>query len=75
MSLSSTPASLISEGLALGFASGSACLASCGTLLLPWLTGMQRSWTGTSKLLGIFLAGRLGGYFGILLLLAGWHHA
>ncbi len=61
------------EGLALGFASGSACLSSCGAMLLPWLTGMRRGMGGTLGLLGLFLGGRLGGYlaFGLLAGLAG----
>jgi len=64
---------LLSEALTLGFASGSACLASCGVLLLPWLTGMRRGWRGTCGLLGIFLGGRLAGYlvFGLGVGLAG----
>lgn len=64
---------LRSEALTLGFASGSACLASCGVLPLPWLTGMRRGWRGTCGLLGIFLGGRLAGYlvFGLGVGLAG----
>jgi len=56
---------LLSEALALGFASGSACLASCGVLLLPWLTGMRRGWRGTCGLLGIFLGGAAGRLSGL----------
>jgi hypothetical protein len=66
---------VLTEALALGFASGSACLASCGVPLLPWLTRMRRSWRGTMALLGVFLGGRLGGYlvFGLAVGLAGHH--
>jgi len=31
-----SPVPMRSEALMPGFASGSACLASCGVLLLPW---------------------------------------
>jgi sulfite exporter TauE/SafE len=67
--------SVLTEALALGFASGSACLASCGVPLLPWLARMQRGWRGTVALLGVFLGGRLGGYlvFGLAVGLAGHH--
>jgi hypothetical protein len=54
-----------SEALALGFTSGSACLASCGVILLPWLTSMRRGWRSMISLLGLFLAGRLAGYLTI----------
>jgi len=66
MAMPSVPAPVprLPEALALGFASGSACLASCGVLLLPWLTGMRRTWLGTGALLAVFLGGRLAGYLG-----------
>jgi sulfite exporter TauE/SafE len=68
-----SPVPHLSEALALGFASGSACLASCGAPLLPWLTGLRRGWLGTLRLLGIFLSGRLAGYlvFGLAVGAAG----
>jgi len=64
---------LVPEALVLGFASGSACLASCGVVLLPWLTGLRRGPGGTLALLGVYLGGRLGGYlvFGLGVGLAG----
>jgi len=50
------------EALALGLASGSACLASCGVVLLPWITALRRGWRGSAALLALFLGGRLAGY-------------
>ncbi len=63
--------SFLFEALTLGFASGFACLASCGVVLLPWLTALRRGWRGTLFLLGLFLSGRLAGYL-IVGCIAGW---
>jgi hypothetical protein len=52
----------ILEAAALGLASGPACLASCGPVLLPSLTVPQSGVRGTAGLLGFFLSGRLAGY-------------
>lgn len=50
------------EALALGFSSGPVCLASCGPVLLPWLGAEARELRATSRLLALFLSGRLAGY-------------
>ncbi|MBI4875362.1 MAG: sulfite exporter TauE/SafE family protein [Acidobacteria bacterium] len=52
----------MSEAALLGLASGSACLASCGPVLAPWLVAERPAWRRTSVQLGIFLGGRLAGY-------------
>jgi hypothetical protein len=53
---------LTGEGLALGLAGGSACLATCAPVLLPLLVaeGERPRWSFAA--LGSFLAGRLVGY-------------
>jgi sulfite exporter TauE/SafE len=50
------------EAVALGLSLGPACLASCGPVLLPWLTAAGRPVSGTARLFAVFLAGRLAGY-------------
>lgn len=50
------------EALVLGFGSGPICLASCGPVLLPWLGSAPRELGATSRLLALFLGGRLAGY-------------
>jgi len=64
----------LAEALALGFGSGPVCLASCGPVLLPWLGAEPRDLRTTSRWLGIFLGGRLGGYlsFAVAAWAAGW---
>jgi sulfite exporter TauE/SafE len=52
----------LAEALALGFGSGPICVASCGPVLLPWLGAEPRDLGTTSRLLAIFLGGRLAGY-------------
>jgi sulfite exporter TauE/SafE len=62
------------EPLALGFASGPLCLATCGPVLLPWLGAEARGVGVTARLLAIFLGGRLAGYLGFAVVAwaAGW---
>jgi len=50
------------EAVALGFASGPVCLASCGPVLLPWLAMGQENTRTVVRLLSLFLGGRLAGY-------------
>jgi len=50
------------EAALLGLASGPACLASCGPVLLPWLVAERGGWRRTASQLLIFLGGRLAGY-------------
>lgn len=52
----------VAEALALGFGSGPVCIASCGPVLLPWLGAEPRELRATSRLLALFLGGRLAGY-------------
>ncbi len=61
------------EAWALGLASGPACLASCGPVLMPALAAERRGARGTGLVLAEFLTGRLGGYlaFGCAAWLAG----
>lgn len=60
------------QGLLLGLANGTACLAYCAPVLIPYLLAGGNK-TGTNYLLlSLFLAGRLAGYliFGVLAWLA-----
>jgi len=50
------------EAIALGFASGPVCLASCGPVLLPWLAVERTGIQATVCQLALFLGGRLAGY-------------
>jgi hypothetical protein len=63
----------LAEAGLLGLASGPACLASCGAVLVPALAAGGRGYAGTTGLLGQFLAGRLAGYlcFAVVAWLAG----
>jgi len=54
----------LTEALVLGLGSGPVCLAACGPALLPWLGAEPRELRATSRLLGLFLGGRLAGYLG-----------
>lgn len=60
----------IAEAVLLGFASGPACVASCGPALLPWLVAERPSPSRAAGLLGIFLSGRLAGY--LVFAVAAW---
>jgi sulfite exporter TauE/SafE len=63
----------LAEGVVLGLASGPACLASCGPVMVPWLVTERSGWRRTTGMLSIFLGGRLAGYvlFAVLAGLAG----
>lgn len=56
------------QGLLLGFSSGTACLASCAPVILPYLLSGDRSVRANVLDLTLFLAGRFAGYlcFGVL---------
>ena len=54
--------SFAAEAVLLGLASGPACLASCGPVLLPWLAAEADGVRGATSRLAVFLGGRLGGY-------------
>ena len=56
------------EPLVLGLSSGLACVASCGPVVLPWLTFEREAFLSAARLLGLFLAGRLAGYLGFAVL-------
>jgi len=55
------------EPLLLGLSSGLACLPSCGTILLPWMSAEQRSLRATAGVLSVFMGGRLLGYMAFAL--------
>jgi len=50
------------EALALGLASGPACIAACGPVLVPALLTGHRGVRTNTRVLGIFLGARLMGY-------------
>jgi sulfite exporter TauE/SafE len=64
---------LFAEAALLGLASGPACLAACGPVLLPALAAQGQGLRGAAGLLSVFLAGRLAGYlsFSVLAWTAG----
>lgn len=64
---------LFTEAALLGLASGPACLAACGPVLLPALAVQGRGLRGAASLLSVFLSGRLAGYlsFSVLAWAAG----
>jgi hypothetical protein len=53
---------LFGEALALGLASGPACLASCGPVLVPSLLAERAGWKLNSRYLSAFLGARFLGY-------------
>lgn len=53
---------LFGEALALGLASGPACIAACGPVLVPSLLTGQAGMRTNVRFLGIFLGARLAGY-------------
>jgi sulfite exporter TauE/SafE len=61
------------EALALGFATGPVCVATCGPVVLPWILAQPGGVRGHSRQLGLFLGARLAGYllFGAAVWLAG----
>ncbi len=61
------------EGLFLGLATGTACLAYCAPVLIPYLIGEGKGIRQNSLMLVVFLIGRLYGYllFAVLAWLAG----
>lgn len=68
-----TLARLLGEGVVLGLAGGTACLATCAPVLLPFLLAEGERPRHSFLALGQFLAGRLVGYlaFGVLAWLLG----
>lgn len=60
----------LGEALVLGVASGPACLAACGPVLVPRLLAGPGGLQSNARTLGIFLGGRLAGY--MLFALAAW---
>ncbi len=52
----------LADAALLGLASGPACLASCGPVLVPSLAARGSGFGGTALVLGTFLSGRLVGY-------------
>lgn len=60
------------QGLVLGLANGTACLASCAPVILPYLLGESKSVKKNAVDLGLFMLGRFIGYlcFGVLAWLA-----
>lgn len=61
---------LFSEALALGLASGPACIASCGPVLVPSLLTEQAGFKPHARFLSVFLGARLAGY--LLFAAAAW---
>jgi sulfite exporter TauE/SafE len=55
-------AAMIGEGVLLGLASGPACVASCGPVLVPSLLVERAGWRSNSLYLGTFLSLRFVGY-------------
>jgi sulfite exporter TauE/SafE len=53
---------MLAEAALLGLASGPACLASCGPVLVPSLAACGEGTRATARQLGVFLLGRLAGY-------------
>lgn len=58
----------LAEAAMLGLASGPACLASCGPVLIPSLAAGSGGPRAAAGALGVFLAGRLAGYLCFALL-------
>ena len=58
----------MTQGLLLGLANGTVCVAYCAPVLVPYLLGEGRNVRSSFLVLGEFLLGRLSGYllFGIL---------
>jgi sulfite exporter TauE/SafE len=56
------PTFQFAEALVLGLASGPACVASCGPVLIPSLLAEQPGWRLNLRYLGTFLSTRLLGY-------------
>lgn len=54
--------SIIGEAMLLGLASGPACVASCGPVLVPTLLAERAGWRSNSLYLGTFLSLRFVGY-------------
>ncbi len=54
--------SMIGEALFLGLASGPACVASCGPVVVPSLLAERAGWSSHARYLGAFLSTRLCGY-------------
>jgi sulfite exporter TauE/SafE len=61
---------LFGEALALGLASGPACIASCGPVLVPSLLTEQAGFKPHARFLSVFLGARLAGY--LLFAAAAW---
>jgi sulfite exporter TauE/SafE len=61
---------LFSEALALGLASGPACIAACGPVLVPSLLTEQAGFKPHARFLSVFLGARLAGY--LLFAAAAW---
>ena len=61
---------LFGEALALGLASGSACIAACGPVLVPSLLTEQAGFKPHARFLSAFLGARLAGY--LLFAAAAW---
>ena len=59
------------EGLLLGISTGTACLAYCGPVLVPYLMAEKRGISGNFHFLGLFLAGRLAAYM-VVAMIAGF---
>src|ERR1035441_3013247 len=53
---------LFSEALVLGLASGPACIAACGPVLVPSLLAQRTGWRPHVRYLSAFLGARLLGY-------------
>lgn len=50
------------SGLLLGLSTGTACLAYCGPVLIPYLLAESRGVSGNFRFMGLFLLGRLAAY-------------
>lgn len=61
---------MVGEALMLGLASGPACVASCGPVLVPSLLAENKGWRLNGRYLGTFLSTRLAGY--LLFATAAW---
>ncbi len=61
---------MVVQGFFLGLASGTACLANCAPVFLPYLLGEGEKIPKNYILLGQFLGGRLAGY--LLFALLAW---
>ena len=65
-----TATRVFGEALMLGLASGPACVASCGPVLVPSLLASDKGWRVHGRYLTSFLGGRLAGY--LLFAVAAW---